>query len=253
MQKRLDREEIIGKTYKNNLGQDFTVINYKNPKNIDIKFEDGTIVLNKRFTAVLSGSIRNPNFPIKYGVAFIGQGKYKSTIEGKDTAIYTAWSGILRRCYDKKFLIRNPSYYKTIVCEEWHNFQNFATWFENNWKPYMKGWHVDKDILFKRDKIYSPETCSIVPAEINYLLLKCNASRGGLPIGVFKDGKKYVAKLVRDKGIQKYTRHNTIEEAFQSYKVAKEAHIKEVAEIWRPKLATKTYEALINYQVEITD
>ena len=45
----------------------------------------------------------------------------------------------------------------------------------------------------------------------------------------------------------------TPEEAFQAYKVAKEAWIKEVADKWKDKLDPKVYKAMYEYQVEITD
>lgn len=45
----------------------------------------------------------------------------------------------------------------------------------------------------------------------------------------------------------------TPEEAFQSYKIAKEEWIKEVANKWRDKLDVKVYEALCNYKIEIDD
>lgn len=42
---------------------------------------------------------------------------------------------------------------------------------DENWKPHMEGWHLDKDILLKGNKVYSPETCAFVPAKINSLLI----------------------------------------------------------------------------------
>ena len=46
---------------------------------------------------------------------------------------------------------------------------------------------------------------------------------------------------------------DTIEEAFQAYKTAKEEYIKEVADVWKPLITKQVYQALINYKVEITD
>ena len=42
-------------------------------------------------------------------------------------------------------------------------------------------------------------------------------------------------------------------EAFNAYKVAKEAFVKEQAEKWKDQIDPRAYEALMNYQVEITD
>ena len=46
---------------------------------------------------------------------------------------------------------------------------------------------------------------------------------------------------------------NTEIEAFQAYKEAKEANIKEVANKWKDQIDPRVYEALMNYHVEITD
>ena len=47
--------------------------------------------------------------------------------------------------------------------------------------------------------------------------------------------------------------YNTPGEAFLAYKQAKEAYIKEVANKWKDQIDPRAYNALINYQVEITD
>ena len=43
---------------------------------------------------------------------------------------------------------------------------------------------LDKDILFKGNKIYSPSTCIYVPHRINSLFTKSDSARGDYPIGV---------------------------------------------------------------------
>ena len=157
----------------------------------------------------------------------------------------------MQRCYDKKSQEKQISYKNTIVCEEWHNFQNFAEWMENNYNPEtMKGWQLDKDILIKGNKIYSPETCSFVPKEINTLILKSYKKRGELPIGVRAlPSGRYQARTAN----KVYGTFDTPEEAIQAYKTAKEKHIKEVADKWRGKITDQVYQAMYNYKVEIID
>ena len=45
----------------------------------------------------------------------------------------------------------------------------------------------------------------------------------------------------------------TIEEAFLNYKINKELYIKQIADKWKGIISDKTYYAMYNYKVEITD
>lgn len=83
-------------------------------------------------------------------------------IEEFDEAIKKCWVRMIRRCYDKQSCC--SSYSKCKVCDDWLIFTNFASWYKEH---YVEGWQLDKDILAKGEKIYSPETCCFVPLEIN--------------------------------------------------------------------------------------
>ena len=49
---------------------------------------------------------------------------------------------------------------------------------------------LDKDILFKGNKVYSPETCCFVPHAVNTLFLNGKKNRGDFPLGVHFDKSK---------------------------------------------------------------
>lgn len=114
---------------------------------------------------------------------------------------------------------------------------------------------LDKDLLIRGNRVYSPSTCCFVPRGINGLLVKRDKMRGEYPIGVsyHKKGKKFQAKVNRF-GVTEYLGlYPTEYEAFLVYKDAKESHIKNTAEDWRDHIDGKVYQALINYEVLITD
>lgn len=200
--------------------------------------------------------IRCPYEPRVYGVGYIGEGPYKSKENDIMTKQYSIWSKMLRRCYET-FNTTNPSYEDCYVCEEWLNFQNFAYWYDNNYYEIdNERMEIDKDILYKGNKVYSPETCIIVTQRINSLFIKCNGIRGEYPIGVSKsiNKKKYEAACQIDKGARKHLgSYNTPEEAFYAYKEYKEKYIKEVADEYKEVIPYTLYEAMYNYEVEITD
>ena len=119
----------------------------------------------------------------------------------------------------------------------------------------QEGFQLDKDILVKGNKVYSEDTCCFVPAEINYLIIKANRIRGKYPIGIYEDKQAGKFKVrISVGGKQKHIgRYYCEKEAFYAYKQAKEAYIKEVAEKWKDKIDPKVYDALMQYDVEITD
>ena len=110
--------------------------------------------------------------------------------------------------------------------------------------------------MVKGNKLYSEDVCIFVPHRINLLLIKSNASRGDLPVGVSWDKvtSKYKATCNNGSGTAKTIgRYSSVQEAFQAYKSYKESVIRQVAEKYKHQLDTRAYEALLNYQVEVTD
>ena len=237
----------IGDRYFFDNGTYMEIIECFKSKNITVIFDDGTIVYKKQYDNFLLGAISNPLSKTVYGIGYLGFGSYKSTSNA-----YYRWRKIFERCYDKNFLNKNTSYLGCSVHPDWHNFQNFAEWYcKNN----IKGWQIDKDILFKGNKIYGQDTCCFVPMQINNLFTKSNSIRGKYYIGVSyieKTNKYYSSIKINSKKID-LGRYDSNEEAYEVYKKNKEAHIKVKANEFKPLLKKEVYNALIEYKVEITD
>lgn len=117
------------------------------------------------------------------------------TVMGKQISCpyYQVWHSMLKRCYSVKRLTTFPSYVGCSVSEEWLIFSNFKAWMETqDWL----GKHLDKDILYIGNKVYSEQTCVFVEDRVNYLLTDSAASRGNYMIGVnwHKATQKFVAQ-----------------------------------------------------------
>jgi len=178
--------------------------------------------------------------------------KIKGSANKKTFKFYRTWSNMLERCYDEKYTKKHPTYKKCTVCEEWRDLSGFKQWFDEN---YIDGWHLDKDILIKGNKVYSPNTCCFVPQEINKLFEKSNGIRGIYPIGVRLNKKKnkfeaYISKKNKFISLGLYSNVN---DAFLSYKKEKEEYIKELANKYKGQLPSNVYNVLINYEVDIND
>lgn len=174
-------------------------------------------------------------------------------VNGKVIKEYQVWTDVLRRCYSEFEMNRHPTYRECEASDGFKVFSVFLSWYRNQIGFGMDGWCLDKDILVKGNKLYSEDMCVIVPSEINNLFLKNNASRGGMPIGVRMKSGVYLSRCKINGRLAHLGTYKTSEQAFQAYKEAKEDNIKNVANKWRGQIDERAYEALMNYEVEITD
>ena len=176
---------------------------------------------------------------------------YKVTENGVKTRAYSVWDNMHQRCYNPRVQEKKPTYVGCTVSEPWHDFQCFAAWYyEQKGHDNIPAFQLDKDILKPDNKIYSEETCVLVPHEINLLLLNRSNDRGDLPIGVTEEGKKFRARLrVSGKSVHLGTFSDPYV-AFMAYKQAKENHIKYLmTETEYSELDPRVVKALLDYRV----
>lgn len=194
-----------------------------------------------------------------YGIG-INDKKYPTSRDRKRLKEYNSWKSMLFRCTEKAWQ-KKPSYVGT-TCSE--NFKHYSFFYEgcqsqvgfSNIDEKGKCWQLDKDLLVKGNKHYSENTCVFVPPRLNLLTTNCLSTRGELPVGVCwnKGYNKFQAGCSDTTGKSKYLGvFDTIEEAFLAYKAFKEALIKEVANEYKNVLDNRVYQALTQYEVEITD
>lgn len=253
------REERINDENVNYQGCSMKVVQYNSTNNIIVEFQDEyKCKVQTRYNLFLNGQIKNPYYPTVYDVGVVGN-KYPVCVKHKIIKEYDAWFDMLRRCCSKKYKDKKPTYENVSCCKEWLFFENFYEWLhsQSNFEKWLHGkrWAIDKDILVKGNKVYSPETCCLVPQNVNSLFVKSNAVRGDLPIGVQKHQKKYRACFNIFNKYVKLPVKNSINEAFTDYKIYKEHYIKQIAKIEysNGNITKRCYDAMINYKVEITD
>ena len=211
------------------------IVEYNNCDDIIVEFQDEhRYRVHTGYVNFKNGKCKNPYFASVLGHGYLGvdkEGNVPKTREFKDgksvrTQEYKKWQNMLQRCFDNKLKEKKPTYKDVTCCERWLCFANFLEDFEilkqeYNWNKDEK-LNLDKDTLYKGNKIYSLENCVLVPDWINMLFVKRDASRGDCPIGVcyHKRAKKYQA-LCRINGKQiSLGYYSTPEEAFNAYKQA---------------------------------
>lgn len=250
----------VGEVSYNNFGNKMTIVKYNNAREIVVIFDDFNYEKTTTYFDFRRGKVKCPYDKNYSGVGYIGVGKYEITDKyGNKTKSYRTWQNILDRCYKKRK--SSEKYYENItVCDEWHNFQLFSKWFDENYYEIDgEEMQLDKDILTKGNEVYSPENCIFVPKRINTLFVNSSKSRGKYPIGVcwnkrdekfdvhcsvIKDGKK------TNKFIGSFS---DVYSAFNRYKSYKETYIKKVADEYKDSIPKKLYEAMYNYKINIED
>lgn len=196
------------------------------------------------------------------------KGKHKTRVPPGNvkTKACQLWENIKNRCeyLPKMDEVRFGKYAGADACEEWKDFQNFAQWFEDVklLGYYQVGWQLDKDLLYKNNKIYRPNTCVFLPEEVNKALNVKSRSRGELPLGMSyvstpNNAKTHISAeftcKYKEFTVRVYLPADEIEQAFAIYKKAKEKYIKFLAEKYKDELDPRAYNALKSYEVNIDD
>lgn len=260
-----------GEKNYNNFGSEMIITNTymkfndkhkRNHTYIDVYFPQyNWTFYNARYEHFKNGKIKCPYERNVYRIGYLGEGKYKTSEKGKITRVYATWHDMLKRCYDENFHKKHPTYKDCKVCENWLNFQNFAKWYYKNYYQIDgERMTLDKDILIKGNKVYSPDTCVFVPQTINNLFIKRDKARGDLFIGttLHKNGKYAVhCNLINPKTGKSKLKHlglyDTQEKAFEVYKHYKERNIKQIADYYKDEISEKLYNKLYSYEVEVID
>lgn len=251
----------LGEERCNNQGCLMKIVEYIDANNMIVEFQDEYRArVHTSYKHFAKGNVRNPYNKSIFDIGIVGS-KYKTKINNKHIKEYVAWCGMLERCFDSKYKESRPAYEQVTCCKEWLLYENFYEWLhsQENFNKWIDGdrWAVDKDILVKGNKIYYPDSCCLVPININSLFVKNDSLRNELPIGVRKTGNKFSAYCQNPfTGKREYIGiYYSQEQAFIAYKQYKEKLIKQIAELEysQGNITKKCYDAMMNYEVEITD
>ena len=245
----------VGKLFKSLNSGDFKILKYNDSKNVEIRFLKTGFEKSVELVRVRNGQVKDPYAPSVYGIGVSGT-KYSITVDDVITKEYELWSSMLERCYSDTLKKRYPTYIGCEVSENFKYYEYFYEWCQKQIGFGNQGWHLDKDLLIKGNKIYSEDTCVFIPSEINSLLIKCTASRGEHLIGVcyHKRDKVFMATVCKNKRKQEHLGYFKTElEAFNAYKKAKESFVKEQANKWKSQIDERAYNALMKYEVNIDD
>ena len=130
------------------------------------------------------------------------------------------WHNMYDRCYSKRYHDRSPQYIGCSMCDDWLDDQaTFKEWARENYYTIDdEQIDLDKDILVKGNKIYSPKTEICIEGK-------------NVTIGYF----------------------DTEDEAKEAYIKHKEASILAKADLYKDRIPRKLYNAMIKWRIELSD
>ena len=241
----------MGRVYPSRRCGDFEVTNYRSNVLVGVRFINTGHTKTTTKSSVLSGAVSDPLAPTVHGVGCLGEGEHTAKVVGvrKKTPQYTCWSNMLARCYYPK-TSRYEAYggRGVYVAKEWLNFQNFATWYDAN---YREGYHLDKDLLGDGSH-YGPESCCFVPQEINGLFVNNGKKSSGLLLGVSYNKRGYVSGVSIGGKVSNRKRFKTEKEAHQYYCTEKDRAVAGAALrcFSEGRISAEVRDALLNYKTE---
>lgn len=186
-----------------------------------------------------------------YGIG-INDAPYQTTIK-INNVLYTCpyfsrWVYMMSRCYGKAWLKNHPTYLGCSVAPVWYSFMAFRSWMmTQQWE----GQQLDKDLLSKEKKIYSPETCLFVSSQVNSLFNERENAQGDLPLGIYARNGKFEVGVSVGKAKRTWVgAYDTVPNAIDAYLEAKSKVVRKVAnEQNRPEVR----QAILEYLAFFTD
>lgn len=243
------RGSLLGKLFDTKKSGKIQVVDYCSSTDVTVMFLDTGFKTKTYLSLIKSGNVKDITLPHVLGVGYT-EGLPTRCKDGKLILEYSYWQSMLARCYCK-----SKSDGTCSVSDNFLRYSIFKNWCQNQVGFGNVGWHLDKDILVKGNKVYSEDTCCFVPVEINCIFGSNKKVRGNNPIGVYYEEDRGLFQVhIRVGGVRKFLgRFTTESSAFSAYKLAKENHIRTVAKKYKDVIDSRVYKALMDWEVSIDD
>lgn len=111
------------------------------------------------------------------------------SINGKNKVVwrcpyYVKWKSILTRCFCVKKQEAHPTYKDCTITDEWQRLSDFVKWVDSQPNRDWENCELDKDLLVKGNKHYSPHTAVFVSGKVNRFINSSCKTRGKHMLGV---------------------------------------------------------------------
>lgn len=141
--------------------------------------------MRKKSSLVCGWGINDADYPVHK--TEVVNGKRKITWV---CPYYVKWHSIIVRCFDPKYLSRQPTYVGCTIDPEWKYLSNFIKWVDSQPNRDWMNCVPDKDFLSEGNKHYGQDTVVFISKQLNAFILDSGKTRGLYMIGVSPSGGK---------------------------------------------------------------
>ena len=159
---RIALDMVAGRQHHKSKYGTIEVIESISPIEVKIIFLDSGFITTAHPEKIRAGTIADVNFPCVYGVGFIGSGRYQSGDGSRNCRAYEMWRGLLQVCYSVAYLEKSDTYKSCTVCEDWHNYQNFCAWYEQELLTSTADMVIDKQAVLNGSKVFGSDSCILI-------------------------------------------------------------------------------------------
>lgn len=203
------KRERLGEERLNNQGCLMKIIEYNMSNDIVVEFQDKhKAKIKAKYSEFKKGEIRNPYRPNLVG-GMTGN-KYPVKVNGKTLKEYYTWYNIVKECAKDN---------QSTIFEEWLFYENFYEWLhkQENFEQWISNdkWNVNKDII-SNNKIYSPDTCYLIPYNLKLLLEKLNIDTEDLPEYLIEKHKKFTVYKIKQVAREEFEKENITSECYDA-------------------------------------
>ena len=145
-------KDCVGKVCKSKSSGDFKIVKYNDSKDVEIQFTNTGFETTAQLGSIRSGYVKDPYSPSVFGVGISGT-KYQITINGVLTKEYALWKNMLQRCCSDTYKKKRPTYDGCEVSDNFKRYEYFYEWCHKQIGFGNQGWHLDKDLLIKGNKV----------------------------------------------------------------------------------------------------
>lgn len=214
------KRERLGMEKLNKQGCLMKIVEYNKSSDIVVEFQDKRkLKIKTTYNEFVKGSIKNPYHPTIYGVGCIGI-KYHARTSKKIFKEYATWKNMLYRCYSEKYEKRYGTHNNATVCEEWLCYENFYDWIHNqsNAENFLNGsnWILNRKIIVKDNDIYSPETCCLVPRNVDRLFVKPNLNMEFATESMLQMYKEHMKNKIKKVAKEEFANGNISEQCYEA-------------------------------------